>query len=61
MSNLNTHFKKITSEKFFKQRMGNIKQGKKSIGPVFEAAVKVENLAKAQKKEKSKITAKAGE
>ena len=47
MSNLNSHFKKITTESFFKSRMGTVKQGKKSIGPVFEAVAKKEDLAKA--------------
>ena len=61
MSNLNSHFKKITTESFFKSRMGTVKQGKKSIGPVFEAVVKTVDVAKAQKKEMSKITAAKGE
>jgi hypothetical protein len=47
MSNLNSHFKKITTESFFKSRMGTVKQGKKSIGPVFETVAKTVDLAKA--------------
>ena len=49
----------ITALPEFKKRMGNIKPGKKQITPPFEGQSKGgKDLNKAQKKEKSKITAK---
>jgi glutathione S-transferase len=55
MSGINSHFKTVTQIPEFKKRMGNIKQGKKQIAPIFGLVDKAaKDLNKASKKEKSK-------
>ena len=50
LNNMNAHFKKVTALAAFRNRMGNIKQGKKQVAPQLtdvQAVIKGPKLTKA--------------